>query len=108
MIQAAQNDGMGGKLGPVECDWRAKNVGVMQGGGASQTALLEASAKNPGLGHLHDGLTRSLQRKAADNRRSFPRLPTRGFRPFLAARWEIAVSLIAKPVTFYSCSEANG
>jgi hypothetical protein len=43
MIQAAQKHGMG--AGRVERDWRAKNVGVMQGGGASQGALLEASAE---------------------------------------------------------------
>jgi tellurite resistance protein len=41
MIQAAQNHGMGAER--VERDWRARNVGVMQGGGASQAALLEAS-----------------------------------------------------------------
>jgi hypothetical protein len=42
MIQAAQKHGMG--AGRVERDWCAKNVGCMQGGGASQRALLEASA----------------------------------------------------------------
>jgi hypothetical protein len=44
MIQAAQNHGMG-EAGWMKRDWRAKNVGVMQGGGASQAVLLEASAK---------------------------------------------------------------
>jgi hypothetical protein len=52
MIQAAQDHGMG--AGRMERDWRARNVGVMQGGGASQTALLEASAYILGAAHLDD------------------------------------------------------
>jgi hypothetical protein len=36
---------MGWELGGLSVIGRAKNVGVMQGGGASQGALLEASAE---------------------------------------------------------------
>ena len=44
MIQAAQNHG-NGELGGWSVIGVLRNVGVMQGGGASQTALLEVSAE---------------------------------------------------------------
>lgn len=34
-----------GEAGRGQRDWRAKNAGGMQGGGASQTALVEVSAQ---------------------------------------------------------------
>lgn len=53
MIQAAPKHGIGARPGEKR-DWRTKNAGGMQGGGASQTALVEVSAENPGLGHFDD------------------------------------------------------
>ena len=75
----------------MERDWRARNVGVMQGGGASQEVSAEtlASATCTMINTLP--CNARLQVIGED-----PRLPQHAFSAF-GGKVEIAVSLIAKP-----------